>query len=170
MQLERIIASSYYQFLKNLIALLIKCCTATSLYWVPHMRRIGNPVKSRSCPRNCEGCISQPLATAKAGRRCELALSQETCPSHVQIQARNLRGWRFLVDLQNKQVWLISIRPIVPTSRLPVFVILQIKVTHLRILVTGGVKSGKSRLAEKLALSIVATELPIYLNNCWCSK
>ena len=65
--------------------------------------------------------------------------------------------------MQNKQVWLISIRPIVPTSRLPVFRILQIKVTHLRILVTGGVKSGKSRLAEKLALSIAATELPIYL-------
>ena len=35
--------------------------------------------------------------------------------------------------------------------------------THLRILVTGGVKSGKSRLAEKLALSIAAKELPIYL-------
>ncbi len=35
--------------------------------------------------------------------------------------------------------------------------------THLRILVTGGVKSGKSRLAEKLALSIPGTDLAIYL-------
>lgn len=35
--------------------------------------------------------------------------------------------------------------------------------TYLRILVTGGVKSGKSRLAEKLALSLTTKELPIYL-------
>lgn len=33
----------------------------------------------------------------------------------------------------------------------------------MRILVTGGVKSGKSRLAEKLALSLTSEEQPIYL-------